>query len=368
MGGPRRWTLHVAAGIFAAALVLADSAVAPRDVEACGGFFSRGSSRKPSLSYEQALILHDPSSEKEHFIREISFQGGAEPFGFVVPTPTEPVVAKVEKSPFEPLRWAFPFAAPKPVDHAGTGFGNGLGRLGGGGGVTVLSASKVGSFTAFVLAADDEKGLARWLADNGLTSTPDADAWLSHYVRMKFYFVAMRYDPPQGADASVKPTASHAAAIPLKAETIRISFSTPVPYYPYFEPRRPPEPPSKRPPARLLELWIATPARVTPVVARTVNGRTEWVRPMQEGSTAGSIDPGVSRAALLGALGGALQALVPPGPLRVQTFQDQKLSREGYGDILFAPETKGTVDPATADKLRPLLGILDPTLVPSATR
>ena len=112
----------------------------------------------------------------------------------------------------------------------------------------------------------------------------------------------------------------------------------------------------------------ATPARVTPVAARTVNGPTEWVRPMQEGSTAGSIDPWVSRAALLGALGGALQALVPPGPLRVQTFQDQKLSREGYGDILFAPETKGTVDPATADKLRPLLGILDPTLVPSATR
>jgi len=89
---------------------------------------------------------------------------------------------------------------------------------------------------------------------------------------------------------------------------------------------------------------------------------------MLEGSTAGSIDPWVSRAALLGALGSELQPLVPAGPLRVQTFQDQKLSREGYGDVLFAPETKGTIDPARGDKMRPLLGILDPALVPSATR
>jgi len=36
--------------------------LAPRDVAACGGFFSRGpvsAGRKPSLAYEQVLIGHD---------------------------------------------------------------------------------------------------------------------------------------------------------------------------------------------------------------------------------------------------------------------------------------------------------------------
>ncbi len=115
MGWSPSWARHVATRLLVVCLVVPLGAMAPRDAEACGGFFSRGSTRKPSLSYEQVLILHDPSSGTEHFIREVAFHGGAEPFGFVVPTPTEPVVAKVEKSPFEALRRAFPFARPEAV-------------------------------------------------------------------------------------------------------------------------------------------------------------------------------------------------------------------------------------------------------------
>ena len=344
--------------IAIAAVSVSLCAVAPRDVEACGGFFSRGAS-KPSLAYEQALILYDPSAGEEHFVREVAFRGGQSPFGFVVPTPTQPVVAKVEKSPFQALRAAFPFEIAAP----GTGFGSGHGALGGGGGggagVTVLSVAKVGSFTAFVLAADDVKGLASWLAGNGLTSTPEADAWLAHYVRMKFYYVAMRYDPPAQAG-------SHKVDASVRSETIRISFPTPALYYPYFEPRRPPLPAGESVPARLLELWVVSPARVTPISARTVDGKMSWVSPMLEGG-AGALDPRPAqeaRMALNGALAGELATLLPPVPLVVQTFQDQKYSREGYGDILFAPRETAPLTPANAEKLRPLLGILDPALVP----
>jgi hypothetical protein len=358
MGGRRS---RVARELILASLVLPLATITPRDVEACGGFFG-GGKHKPSLSYEQVLILHDPINEKEHFIREVAFHGGSEPFGFVVPTPTQPEVAKVDKSPFDSLRYEFPFVFGGGGFGTGTGFGNGHGKLGG---VSVLGVSKVGSFTAFVLAADDEKGLAQWLRDNGLTSTADADAWLAHYVRMKFYFVAMRYDPPPPRAADASPAGalpSQDAGGRLKAETIRISFSTPVPYYPYLEPKRPPEPPGS-PPARLLELWLATPARLQPISARTAKGQTSWVRPMVEGTRVPPLDPAVTRSALAKVLGD-LSTLMPTGPVVVQTFQDQKLSREGYDDILFVPEAKTALHRDEVEKLRPLLGILDPLLVP----
>lgn len=351
---------RVALGLAAAAVAIASgSVVAPRDVEACGGFFSRSSVRKTSLSYEQVLIVHDPAAEKEHLIREVAFRGGAEPFGFVVPTPSRPEVAKVDKSPFTDLRRAFPFRMQAPAGTGkGAGFGSGHGRLGGHDGVSVLEVSKVGSFTAFVLAADDESGLASWLKDNGLVSTPEADVWLAHYVRMKFFYVAMRYDPPQEPKESEpkQPT-------PLKAETIRISFSTPLPYYPYFEPKPPPLPGAAgETPLRLLELWMVSPAAVTPIGAKTVAGKTSWLRPMQEGAMFTHEE--VTRKKLEDTLENEIEKLLPGGPLVVQTYQDQKYAREGYGDVLFAPIKKAAIEPARAEKLRPLLGILDPALVP----
>ena len=92
---------------------------------------------------------------------------------------------------------------------------------GGGGGVTILDIQKVGSFTAFVLAADDAGALAKWLKDNGLVSSPETDPWLAHYVKAKFYYVAMRYDPPkEGAkDAAKKAPNDPTAKLPSTAPT-----------------------------------------------------------------------------------------------------------------------------------------------------
>ncbi len=99
--------------MFGLALGLALLAVplfAPR-AEACGGFFSRAVEgvRRPSLAYEQALIVFDATKRREHFVREVVFRAAQEPFGFVVPTPTRPEVAAVKKSPFTALRTQFPF-------------------------------------------------------------------------------------------------------------------------------------------------------------------------------------------------------------------------------------------------------------------
>jgi hypothetical protein len=317
---------------------------------ACGGFFSARAvtpEQRPSLTREKVLIVHDAARGRQHFIREVAFRRADQSFGFVVPTPTRPEVAKVDRTPFTRLRDRFPFAVPVASDGYGSGAGAGFGGRGGGAGVTVLAVERVGSFTAFVLAATDAGALAGWLKENQLVSTVETDAWLEHYVRMGFYYVAMRYDPPTGAQARKR------AAI--AAETIRISFDTPVAYYPYFEPETPRD--LKSP--RLLELWYVGTTSVVPVAQqRHASDPPRWVRPLKPGA-----DRQGARIQALAALGPDLAALLPEGDLVVQTFQDQKRSRSGFQDILFAPAAARMLSPGQEAALAPLLGVLDHGLI-----
>lgn len=317
--------------------------------DACGGFYSvrvLAPEKRPSLAREKVLIVHDAARGREHFIREVAFRKADQRLGFVVPTPTLPEVAKVEKNPFTKLRERFQFAS----DAVGYGSGHGSAGFGGRGGgetVEVLKVEKVGSFTAFTLRATEAEALKKWLADNELTSRPAADVWLEHYVRMRFYYVALRYDPP--------PDARGRKYAPVAAETVRISFDTPVAYYPYFEPEIEHE--TREP--RLLEVWYVGTDAVVPVAqqldAAESPARPRWVRPLRPGKK----DPR-ARTRLVAALLDELEALLPEGELVVQTFQDQKRRRTGFGDILFAfAEAK----PLTAEQLGPLVGVLDPGLV-----
>jgi hypothetical protein len=298
--------------------------------EACGGFFAPGQKPVPSLTHEQVLLIHDPVAGKEHFIRTVVFRKAASPFGFVVPVPSRPEVAAVAKEPFQELRRSFDFLR----THSAMGFG---------GGVSVLEKKKVGSLDAFVLSAHDEHALSEWLADHHLTSTKQTDAWLAHYVRLGFYYVALRYQPLADSTKDGR----------LAAETLRISFSTPVPFYPYLEPDHPD---AHREP-RVVDLWVVSPEAVVPVALEARNGTRQWVRPFRAGRSFEH-----ARERLTGALGDDLARLLPAGDLGAQTFQDQKWSRSGFGDVLFVPAKRHTSTPAERAKLEPLLPVLDPEL------
>ena len=178
-------------------------------------------------------------------------------------------------------------------------------------------------------------------------STPEADRWLAHYVRMGFYYVAMRYDPPRSKDDKAADVGR------VKAETMRISFATPLPYYPYFEPEPPKASPQSGGP-RMLEVWLVTNRLSVPLAAQKRSGKLRWVKPLAEGQRY----PRASRSALNAALGKEAQLLFE-GELIVQRFMDQKRSRVGFGDVLFVPAAKKVLD---AKALSPLLAILDPSL------
>jgi hypothetical protein len=338
--------------------LLAALLAAPHSL-ACGGFFSPQASegnRRPSLAHEQTLIVFDADKKREHFVREVVFRAAHDPFGFVVPTPARPEVGAVKSSPFEALRTDFPFqAAPKGglrLDAAGSGASRGMG----GGGVEVLEIIKVGSFTAFVLAATDDKALAGWLAKNGFASTKETDAWLAHYVKLKFYYVAMRYEPPKAGKNTKNPREPS-----TKAETIRISFDTPRPYYPYLEPL-PAAQPTVRP-ERLLDVWLVSRDLLVPVATHEQDGKLRWVRPLATGERY----TGDNRAQLQRALG-AESKILPPAvagrpELSVQRFMDQKRTRGGFGDIVFVPANQRPLDAATRSQLAALLPLLDPRLL-----
>lgn len=319
----------------------------PELAKACGGFFNPAKAkdqRKPALAYEQTLILHDGQKHREHFIREIVFRTSRQTFGFVVPTPTRPEVARVATSPFPRLRALFRFESLGLGMGTGQGFGSGAGASRGK--VKVLEVKKVGSFTAFVLSADDAGALADWLKKNQLVSSPEADVWLAHYVKMKFFYVAMRYDPPTNEETAVGRTTS---------ETVRISFDSELAYYPYFEP----DPPGGRPPddPRMLEVWYVADTKSVPVATRSGGKKLEWVRPFQEG-----LFYPKPRENLTIALGDEAK-LLPEGELVLQRFMDQKRSRVGFGDVVFVPAA-----PSKKPVAKSLASVLDPSLAEGAKR
>jgi hypothetical protein len=107
-------------------------------------------------------------------------------------------------------------------------------------------------------------------------------------------------------------TSTSAAAT---AETTRISFGAPLPFYPYLEPdsvRQHADAPSAR--------------RYTPVAPRTQGyERALWVLPVRPGLMFDDDPHGQARISLLSALHeDAPEGLLPGGELAVQRFADQK--------------------------------------------
>ena len=108
----------------------------------------------------------------------------------------------------------------------------------------------------------------------------------------------------------------------------------------------------------MLELWTVSSERVVPVVRQDEVG---WVRPFKPGRVY------TRRATLEASLADELESLLPEGELVVQTFWDQKRSRAGFHDVLFASVEPRTFGPKELEALEPLLGILDPGLIEDAS-
>jgi hypothetical protein len=187
---------------------------------------------------EQAVIVWDPASGTEHFIRRASFDADVPDFGFLVPTPRAPQLAEAADATFDALdlaiqpevvrrsRWR---VEPTVLCLAPFLMTRGARETTAGGppqpaAVHVLEEKRVAGYDAAVLQADDAKALLGWLGDHGYASRPELQAWLQPYVEKRWTVTAFKIAAGDGRGHRV---GTHA---------VRMSFAAERPFFPYREP------------------------------------------------------------------------------------------------------------------------------------
>jgi hypothetical protein len=189
-------------------------------------------SGKPVVNADQTvIIIWDPATKTEHFIRQASFKSEADTFGFLVPSPSQPDLDESGND-------AFPYLQkltepeiqkqPRPTAIAcscGSASAPQAARAGKAD-VQVLQRKLVAGFHATVLEANSAPALVAWLKENGYAFSPEVEAWAKPYVEAGWKITALKV-ARAGDD---KQTNSVSAA------ALRMSFQTDRPLFPYREP------------------------------------------------------------------------------------------------------------------------------------
>jgi hypothetical protein len=206
--------------------------LAPTDAAACCPAPPSG---KPVVNADQTVIMvWDAAAKTEHFVRRASFKSDADDFGFLVPTPAQPELAESGDD-------AFPYLAKltapeiKRMARPSAGCAGGCSRsksaavpasAAAKAEVTVLEEKTVAGFHAVVLDASSASALTGWLKDHGYAFSPEIEAWAKPYVDGGWKITALKVAKDPSATASKG----------VAAASLRISFKTERPLFPYREP------------------------------------------------------------------------------------------------------------------------------------
>jgi len=257
---------------------------------------------------ESAVIVWEPATKTQHFIRRATFHGTAKDFGFLVPTPTAPALAEVDDQLFDVLdtktarktvyktsraiEWTplfLYFARVKSAENATAGRAP----------VEVLDTKRIAGYEAVVLDATDASALSRWLGEHGYATTPDLAEWLDAYVKQGWKITAFKID--KSADVAARTSA------------VKMSFQTERPFFPYREPA------SQRANAkyddrRVLRIWFLGPERVK----GTIGADTFWPGVLMWSDRVDSV-----------------AGLTIPANTRLTAFNDVHNVRPGTDDLFF---------------------------------
>ena len=249
--------------------------VATIKANACGTAFSPQEAFAKAMA-EKTLIVWNPDRKIEHFIRSVTFDVATKSLGFIVPTPSKPKISESDESVFGKLQsyveckldQAYPFRSHgyEPsywkwlINHSESSNTKGLQTLGGSS-VRVLERSVIAGMDVAVLDASDPNALLNWLKANHFDPRPGLLDWSKKYIEDHWIFTAFKYMRPSGkGGASEKWMRDETADghLPnLQSKTIRLSFKTDQPMYPYREPK------DAELESRELSLFIAAPSPMT---------------------------------------------------------------------------------------------------------
>jgi hypothetical protein len=202
--------------------------LAPQPVRACCAVFAVG---KAVVNADQSvIIIWDAANKTQHFIRRASFKAEADDFGFLVPSPTQP---ELDEAGDEAFPYLGQLTAPEIIK-APRGMGMGCGcsaamkdaAPGRSLTVTVLEEKSVAGFHAAVLETKSAAALVQWLKDHGYAYSPQVEAWAKPYVEAGWKITALKVAKDKGEKDKKTVTAS----------SLRMSFKTDRPLFPYREP------------------------------------------------------------------------------------------------------------------------------------
>jgi len=326
-----------------AVALLLSAALNPRLGQACApaprpGQFVR-------IAEESAIIIWDEKTRTQHFIRRATFDTDAPDFGFLVPTPTEPALAEpeIDNSAFNDLGYLI---RPEEIEKAKiTGFNfepllfytlsRPMSLKAPMSAVRVLSAQRVAGYDAVVLEADNAAELNRWLDERGYASSHSLTEWLTPYVAARWKITAFKI----AKDADYREVGT---------SSVRMSFTTDRPFFPYREPADQREAKDARAGNRLLRVFFLGSSRMDGALGGGASGawpgQTVWADRISEANRErfGRLLPHGSQ--------------LPPNTW-LSVFEDKSSPRPGTDEVYFAPsKQQGTVH------LPPVIKIVDQSI------
>ncbi|MBL8047222.1 MAG: DUF2330 domain-containing protein [Chthonomonas sp.] len=176
---------------------------------------------------QRNIIIWDPATKTEHFIRRARFSTGESEFGFIAPTPTVPELGEAKEEAFEvgPLAINAYHAALRNAEllpRISCSKSEDLAAAGEAKGVEILQEQDVSGYRATTLRARDANAFRNWLAKHKFVTDDSIETWIQFYVKKDWVFTAF----------IVKGDGEAAATIP-----VRMSFKTDRPFAPFYVPK-----------------------------------------------------------------------------------------------------------------------------------
>lgn len=299
-------------------VALAVSVLLLSAVVACCSVARSGS---PIVNADQTVvIIWNKATKEQHFIRKATFATKEQNFGFIIPSPSEPELAEARSEVFDYLsKWTEPEIIRKAAS-SGCGcsdkspvkidiVNSALSQP-----VTVLQEKSVAGYDAVVLEAVSGKALTEWLSKNGFEFSPEVAAWAQPYVDQKWKFTALKISTRKPESGRLK-----------EAQSLRMSFKTDKPLFPYREPASSKFARELGQSNRLLRMYVLAENRYQGEISNSSwTGKAVW---------AGKVSP-AQRTTLVENL--KLDSSRVPASLYLTEFEDRWQYKEAAGDLYFA--------------------------------
>jgi hypothetical protein len=278
---------------------------------------------KPVVNADQTVIMiWDPATKVQHFIRKATFKSEADDFGFIIPTPSQPELDESGNDAFPMLAKITEPEVKKVPRPKSSGCSLSRGSLPpptaeAKPDVTVLAEKLVAGFNAVVLEAERAEALVNWLKDHGYANSPQIQEWAKPYVDAKWKFTALKVAKDKDGKSNS-----------VSASALRLSFKTDHPLFPYREPDPKDNAAALNAKQRMLRIYFLADARYRGEMTKDSpwTGKAAWADKITADQ----------RSKLLAAL--KLPPSTGPKQMWLTEFEDDWPYRAAPGDVAFVKD------------------------------